>query len=334
MGIMIREPGLLSTVQDQGRNGYQKDGVIVSGAMDSLAARITNMLVGNWFSEAVLEMTLKGAKMEFQHDALIAVGGGDMTPSIDGGLVPMYRPVVVRSRSVLHFGTVQAGCRAYMAIAGGLDVPFVMNSYATYLRAGIGGFKGRSLQKDDVLPIGSLSEKNEAIFAKVDRGEDFSGLVQSVSPELLPHLSRNPTVRAFKGRQYNWFTDDSQEAFFEETFSVTTESDRMGYRLSGAGLTFSENRNLLSEAVANGTIQVSSDGTPIILLADRQTAGGYPKIGQIATVDLPVVAQLKPGDAIMFKKISHDASQALLLERTEALHSLQRKIDESVTGES
>lgn len=338
MCINIIKPGLLTTVQDQGRAGYQKDGVTVNGVMDQTASRIINMLVGNRDTDAVLEMTLKGAKISFQKDALIAIGGGDMSPSIDGYPVRSYRPVFVQEGSVLDFGNVQQGCRVYLAVAGGFQVPLVMGSSSTYLRAGFGGLQGRSLKKDDALSFGSPSSRSKEISSQIRKQagctDGFYEMNWYISPRLLPKLSGNPVVRAFKGRQYGWFTQESCQQFFLETFAVTTQADRMGYRLEGPDLELMNHQDLLSEAVANGTIQITSDGTPIILLADRQTTGGYPKIAQIATVDLPILAQLKPGDTLKFKEISHDESQKLLVNRERELNRLKQGIDSKMNREA
>lgn len=334
MTMKILEPGLLTVIQDQGRTGYQKDGISVSGVMDSVTARILNILIGNDESEAVLEMTLKGAKITFQEDSLIALGGGDMAPIIDNEPVRSYRPVMVKADSVLTFRNIQEGFRTYLAVAGGFDVPIVMDSQSTYMRAGIGGLEGRALQKDDTLKSNTPSEKSKAILNKLrkSKGGFYEGNLET-DLRMIPEISICTKVRAFRGRQYGWFAQSSCNAFFSETFTVTTESDRMGYRLDGPALEMEEKRELLSEAVTNGTIQVSADGKPIILLADRQTTGGYAKIAQMATVDLPNLAQLKPGSEVTFQEISHDEAQKLLISRENELKELIKSIDTKIQKE-
>ncbi|HEX7064527.1 MAG TPA: biotin-dependent carboxyltransferase family protein [Bacillales bacterium] len=330
MSIKIIKPGLLTSVQDLGRHGYQKYGVIASGVMDPLACRITNLLVGNDEGAAVLETTLLGPKIEFQEDALIALGGGDMSPSINGEAVQSYRSVWVKKGSVLQFGPSQSGCRVYLAVAGGVDVPRVMDSYSTYLRAEIGGFQGRALKKEDVLPTGSLSDfsvKLMKYLQEQSNGETFREMGWGISSELLPEIKKNPTIRTLRGRQFEWFTNESREKLFSEAFEVTTQSDRMGYRLKGPKLSLTEPKELLSEAVTFGTIQVPSEGNPIVLLADRQTTGGYPKIGQVASVDLPVMAQVKPGEKVSFKEIGHEEAQRLYLENERNMQRLKLGLD-------
>lgn len=330
MSIKIRKSGMLTTVQDQGRIGYQKYGIVTSGAMDPLASRITNLLVGNQAGAAVLEMTLMGAEIAFQQDALIAFGGGDMPASIDDVPVHSYRSIYITKGSVLRFGNIKRGCRVYLAIAGGFDIPVVMDSYSTYLRAAIGGFDGRPLKKGDELSFGSFPIHAEKLFHELREQAHSDSTFQEVdwgiSSKFLPALPKSPVVQAFKGRQYSWFTQESGDTFFSEPFEITPQSDRMGYRLQGPRLELAESKDLLSEAVTFGTIQVPSDGNPIILLADRQTTGGYAKIAQVATVDLPILAQLKPGDAIHFKEISYKESQALHMEMERELRKLQLSI--------
>lgn len=336
MSIKILKPGVLTTLQDQGRVGYQKYGVIVSGAMDTLASRMTNMLVGNEENAAVLEITLVGPNIEFHKDALIALGGGDMSPTINGKPVHTYRSVWIRRGSVLKFGNARQGCRVYLAVAGGFNVPLVMGSYSTYLRAEMGGCEGRPLKRNDELTFGFSSNQAQILLKEIQEEADddvnFSERDWGISSKLLPRLSGHPVVRVFRGRQYHWFTRDSCQKFLSEPFEVTTQSDRMGYRLHGPRLELTESKDLLSEAVTFGTVQVPSDGNPIILLADRQTTGGYAKIAQVATVDLPILAQLKPGSKMDFSEISHDESQKLNIKKERELWKLQRNIDIKIRG--
>lgn len=336
MTIRVIRPGMLTSVQDAGRYGFQKYGVIVSGAMDPFAHRIANLLVGNTETDATLEMTLKGPTLEFREDALISICGGDLSPSVEGVPVPLWRPVFLRKGSVLAFGHCRSGTRAYLAVAGGWSVPPVMDSRSTYLRAGIGGYQGRGLQAGDELacgeptPLGGriakrlMAQLTAAPFAAADWG---------VAQELLPGYSPQPTIRAMRGNQSAWFTADSVTRFFAEPFRITPQSDRMGYRLDGPTLELTEQTELLSEAVAFGTVQVPSEGKPIVLLADRQTTGGYPKIAQIAAVDLPLIAQTKPGDTIHFTEISREEAEWLLLVREHEIRQLQTGISLKYTKE-
>ncbi len=314
MSIRVVRPGTLTSIQDLGRAGYQKFGISVGGAMDPFALRIANLLLGNEEGDAALEITMSGASLLFEEDATIALCGGDLSPQIDERPVPEWRPVRVRRGSTVQFGESRRGCRAYLSVAGGLDVPCVLGSRSTYLRAGIGGFGGRSLRAGDVLRFRGGTTRADAAnrnWPRLPEGRPFVALPWSVSPDLLPEYGSRPLIRAMQGRQVAWFTEESCSQFFSAEFEVTASSDRMGYRLTGPRLTPVEPRELISEAVAAGTVQVPADGNPIILMADRATIGGYAKIAQVATVDLPVLAQTKPGDILRFKEISVEEAQNL-----------------------
>lgn len=314
--LKIIKSGLQTTVQDLGRFGFQKYGVIASGAMDPFAHRIANLLVGNGENAATFEMTMTGATIEFQQDAFIALCGGDLSPQIDGTDLKMWRPAFVKEGSVLKFGAPRSGCRAYLAVAGGIDVPELMNSKSTYLRAGIGGFHGRALQAGDIVPVNLIPPQLAAsLLHATGNGVEWKTAA--------PRYSSEPVVRMMKGRQFELFNRESQSYIFSEAFAVSSHSDRMGYRLEGTRLALEEPKELISEAVSFGSIQVPSDGNPIILLADRQTTGGYPKIGQVAAVDLPLVSQLKPGERIRFKEISVAEAQQLYLDQETQIRQLK-----------
>ncbi|MDQ0252840.1 antagonist of KipI [Evansella vedderi] len=324
MSIKINRPGLLTTIQDLGRVGFQKYGVIVSGAMDSYALRIANLLIGNEEGEAAIEITLTGPTVEFEQDALIAITGGDMSPTIEKVPVPLYKPVYVRKGSVLQFGPCLSGCRAYLAIAGGLDIEEVMGSRSTYLRAGIGGYKGRPLKAGDELAINTPGQQSARLIEDLSTSSNgpFSTTSWRVTTNFLKPVSVN-TIRVLSGSYYERFTPESRRSFFGQTFKVTPQSDRMGYRLSGPSLQLSESFEMISDAVALGTIQVPSDGNPIVLLADRQTTGGYPRIGQVVSVDISLMAQLKPGDSCRFKEVTVQEAEQLYLKREHELNELR-----------
>ncbi|KQL54257.1 KipI antagonist [Heyndrickxia shackletonii] len=327
--ITIKKPGLLTSIQDIGRYGYQKYGVIVSGVMDPVAHRIANLLVGNEENAPTLEITLLGPVLEIHEDTLISICGGDMSPHINGKPVPMWRTVYVKKGSELRFGTAKAGCRVNLAVAGGFSVPTVMGSKSTYLNAGIGGFNGRALKTGDHISVNQPSPLSSKIILQMKKqagSRSFLEMEWSVASKFIPSFKTDQTIRVMKGRQYSLFTNQSQKDFFSKTFEVSTQSDRMGYRLKGETLALKEPKEMLSEAVSFGTIQVPSDGNPIILLADRQTTGGYPKIGQVATVDLPLLAQAKPGDRLRFSEIEHEVAEQLLMERERKIQELKKGI--------
>ncbi|XJZ28699.1 biotin-dependent carboxyltransferase family protein [Bacillota bacterium Lsc_1132] len=329
MSIQVIRPGLLTSIQDLGRYGMQKHGVIVSGGMDAFALRVANILVGNEEGEAALEITLQGPKLHFTEDSLIAICGGNLSPAVDGQAIPQWRPVFIKKGSMLSFGAVKSGCRAYLAAAGGLDVPMVMNSRSTYLRAGIGGFHGRALKDGDVLKVQTPSElaiRRMRHLSDKAGAKPFAVSDWSVSKEMLPTYFSRSVIRVIRGGQFHWFTSESRELFFKEEFFVTPQSDRMGYRLSGQKLELSQPRELVSEAVTAGTIQVPSEGYPIVLMADRQTTGGYPKIAQVASVDLPILAQLKPGEKIRFQEIQLEEAQELLRRRETEMQLLKHGV--------
>ncbi|PPA83657.1 KipI antagonist [Brevibacillus laterosporus] len=333
MSIRVIKPGLLTLIQDQGRFGFRKYGVVTSEAMDPMALRIANMLVGNAEQLATLEMTLTGAELAFEHDSLIAITGADLSFTINGERLPMWRPIFIKSGTVVKGGGCRTGCRAYLAIAGGIEVEQVLGSRSTYARAGMGGYQGRSLQAGDYISVGEPANVTRAFLekwynrlAKQTSLRSWTSVDWSVSADCLATYRRNPQVRISRGTHFSLFTSESQQNLFQSSYKITPQSDRMGYRLQGAMLDLVEPIELLSEAVAFGTIQVPAEGYPIILLADRQTTGGYPRIGQVATVDLPILAQMKPGEEIMFTEIERDESEKLLMEREQFFIELQQGI--------
>ncbi|MCA1059834.1 biotin-dependent carboxyltransferase family protein [Rossellomorea aquimaris] len=327
--INVIKPGLLTTIQDLGRYGYQRYGVIVSGSMDPLAHKISNLLVGNDVDEAVLEITLMGPVLEFEETTLISICGGDLTPTIDGKPVPLRRSLLVKAGSILKFGSCTNGCRSYLAVAGGFNVETVMNSRSTYVRAGIGGVKGRPLKAGDTLQPGTVSEESanmvEYLLPYVENS-NFTEIDWSISSEFISSYHQKKAIRVIPGTEFDLFTEESREQFFNKPFKVSSQSDRMGYRLEGPSLHLEEEFDLISEAVVFGTIQVPSDGKPIILLADRQTTGGYPRMGYIASVDLPLIAQTKPGEEVTFTLVSHEEAQELYIDRERQLNHLKQGI--------
>ncbi len=317
MTISVEKPGLLSTMQDLGRYGAQKYGVIASGAMDAFAHKSANILLGNPETEATLEITVLGPSLQFDSASLIAICGANMSPTVNGIPVPMWRPVLINEGESLKFGASREGCRCYLAIAGGFNVPLEMNSYSTYLRAGIGGLNGRALREGDRLSAKTPSSLGKRITAKLLSligQETFAATSWFVSYEMMPPYRPNPTVRVIEGPQFSWYDQETVSDFLSKEFKVQSQSDRMGYRLQGPPLTLVKRRELLSEPVTFGTVQVPPDGNPIVLMTDRQTTGGYPKIAQVISADLPVLAQAQIGSSVHFQLVSlRDAQEENLI---------------------
>jgi antagonist of KipI len=312
MSFEVIKPGLLSSLQDEGRFGYRKHGVITSGPMDFFAHRAANILVGNKAGAAALELTLLGPILIAQKDMLLVICGADMEADVDGIRVPLWRPFLIHKGGQLTIHYAMKGCRAYLAVSGGFKVKSVMGSKSTYLRAGIGGHEGRALQAGDHLAV------NEANIDSMVHGDiQYPG---SVSVFIRPDYEDNPVVRVVWGREATLFTEASRHSFVALSFVVTPQSDRMGYRLEGKKLELSEGvpHEMISEAVVKGTIQVPPSGQPILLMADCQTTGGYPRIAHVITADLPLVAQVKPGGTLRFREVSlQEAQEQLLLQAAD-----------------
>lgn len=327
--MKIIDPGLMTTVQDRGRFGYQKDGVTPGGAMDGMGLAVANALVGNDDSAAVLEMTMAGPSIEFQQDELIAVCGADLSAEMANIRLPTWRAIYVRSASILSFGEARWGCRAYLAVAGGIAVPAVMGSRSTNPRAGIGGLDGRALRAGDEIPTRPRGP-GDPIVSKAAAGggpmpfalsERFVDRAEAASL-----YGTSESVRVLPGPQFELFDERDRRLFFDQAFEVSPRSDRMGYRLSGPVLDSSRRAELVSSAVVMGTVQVPGGGEPILLMADRQTTGGYPTIAQVTAADLPMVAQLKPGDEIHFEMVTLDQAHAALRAQRDKLEAVKERV--------
>lgn len=323
MSIKVLNHGLMTTIQDLGRYGSQKFGVIVGGAMDTYSLRLGNHLVGNMENEAALEITLYGTTLQFEEDTLIAITGGDFFPTINGILAPLWSPIVVMKDSILKFHSAIKGSRAYVAIAGGIDIPEVMGSKSTYLRANIGGFKGRALQKGDVL---TLTNSNDLEYENSETNKK-NKISWSINYNELINFSKHQVIRVIQGTEYDRFDKEIQHNLWTEVFTISVQSDRMGYRLEGISLSLSKNFELLSEGVTFGTIQIPPNGQPIILMADRQTTGGYPKIGQVISADLPTLAQLQPTATIQFKEVTLEEAEHAFIQNEQKINLIKKAIN-------
>ncbi len=303
----VIRPGLLTTVQDLGRFGYQRFGMPVSGAMDRVALRLANRLVGNPAHAAALEITVTGPELIFESDVVIALTGADLSPTINGAPVPLWTTLRILRGSTLSFGERRSGARTYLAVSGGIEVPLVLGSRATHLPSKTGGFKGRTLVEGDVLIGGPPSPNVGRLIGR------------SITPAARPVYSSSPTVRVVLGPQTDCFTADAVETLVRGRYTVTPQSDRMGYRLSGPPLVHDGSADIVSDATPPGALQVPANQQPILLMADRQTTGGYPKIAVVISADLPLAAQLLPDDAIWFSAIEVREAQAIAREHRARL---------------
>ena len=321
--IEVLRPGLLTTVQDLGRTGFQDQGVPVGGAADPVALRIANLLVGNPQDAAGLEMTLSGPRLRFARTTLIALGGAGMTADLDGVPVPLWRPVRVRAGETLDVGGARTGCRAYLACAGGIAVPPILGSRSTYLPSAFGGVDGRALRSGDRLPVGKAGAGAAAVRTAIEREGRRNGVASwRVAPSALPAYRSEPELLLIPGSHIDALDESSRAQLLTERFRVRQHSDRMGCRLEGPSLALSTPVEPTSEGVAAGTVQLPPGGSPIVLMADGGTTGGYPRIGHVATVSLPLLAQLRPGDHLRFRQTTLEDAHRLLRTRELALARL------------
>ena len=287
MKIRINFAGPLTTVVDGGRRGYMSVGFSSGGAMDVYSMRVANILVGNDRDEGALEITFMGIEAEFDSDAVIAITGADMSPEVNGTQVPTYEAVSVHAGDVLSMKTAKSGMRAYLAVAGGFEIPKVMGSYSTNLKCGIGGFLGRKLGVGDEIGLRRSARLIGERKAKKENG-----------------FSKEITLRVILGPQDDYFTDKGISDFLSAEYTVSEKSDRMGVRLSGEAVENKSGVDIMSDAIAMGSVQIPASGEPIIMMADRQTTGGYAKIATVITVDLPLIAQATPTAKIRFKRVT------------------------------
>ena len=319
MKIRILKPGLLSTIQDMGRRNYLSDGIPFSGAMDQLSAQIANMVVGNDPGCAVIEFTQSGASFTVKENIVLAWLGDGAYLSSEGSHLPSGRPVFVPAGGEIYLEHNPNGFRSYLAVAGGWDVPEVLGSRSTYIPAGIGGINGRALVEHEQLNgLPALSSLSRQIVEGL-AGEGINYPNWQVAASSFLPVDRT-TIRVIAGREFEWFDDASKRHIFNAKFTVANNSSRMGYRLRGEKMTRIREDELLSTAVVPGIIQVAGDGEMILLMADAQTTGGYPRIAQVASVDMPLCAQLKPGDDISFCQISLKDAERLYLKQVADLN--------------
>ena len=308
----VTKPVFFTTVQDLGRFGFQRYGVPVSGAMDTYALTAANLLVGNKPNDACLEITLIGPELLFLSEAQIALTGAAFFPTVNREMIACWQTLQIHKGEALSVGSPQNGCRAYLAVRGGINVPVVLGSRSTYVRGDFGGFQGRQLRTGDVL---------EAYESAAPLTSGFS-----MPTEAVPEYTGELLVEVVLGPQTDCFTERGLETFLSGVYEVTTESDRMGYRLEGAEVEGKGSMDIVSDAIPVGAIQVPRNGKPIILMRDAQTTGGYPKIAVITTPGVSRLGQAKPRDRIRFSKVSPSKAREGLLEYLKALSLLKGRL--------
>ncbi len=319
--IEVIEPGLLTTVQDLGRRGFQRYGIPVCGALDSVSLRIANALVGNPEGAAGLEVTFLGPTLRFGADSVFAVVGADFEIEMDGRPARTWESVKVGAGATLRLGQATDGLRSYIAIAGGVEVPLLMGSRSTDLKGGFGGFEGRALQPGDALPIGRSPH-----------------VAEWTSGGMPPGISRQPTygqeftIRVVLGPQHGEFTETGLSALLSSEYTVSTESDRMGYRLDGPAVEHERGADIVSDGSALGSIQVPGNGQPIILLADRGTTGGYTKAATVIGPDIGLLAQAMPGARIRFAAVTVEEAHEALREQEDLVREIKASVGIDLAG--
>ena len=304
--IQVQTPGLQTTVQDLGRNGFGPAGVSPSGAADRISLRLGNRLVGNDENAPGLEMMLLGGTFAFPDGAILALTGSDFGATLDAVRLGVGTSAEVRPGQTLRLGPTSSGARCYLCVQGRIEVKPFLGSASTHILSGLGGFEGRALRKGDVLRIGSGTRP----FRK-----------KTIAPEAAEHLSPRSILRVTAGPQADWFSESSLRSFYAGTYRVGEQSNRMGLRLEGVAIAERGAGQMITEGVSLGAIQVPAGGSPIILFVEQQTTGGYPKIANVIAADMHRVGQLRPRDEIRFEEVTFDTARTLLLEQEKLLAS-------------
>jgi len=312
--LEIIAPGILTSVQDLGRYGYGRYGVAPSGALDSFALRIANLLVGNRSDQACLEIMLLGPAIKALEDVVVAVTGGNLQPRRDKQPLAMWRSQILKKGDILSFSSPLSGFRAYVAVGGGISVPRVMGSRSTNFSSGFGGFQGRALKKNDI-----LTSENRSQHVKTD--------TRVFNAAWIPVYPNNWSLRAIWGPQDDHFPDESRRSLLDATYKMTTDSDRTGIRLQGPVIRHKPDiqTSIISEGVIAGSVQIPGDGKPIIILGETVT-GGYRKIATVISADLPLLGQIKPGDVVRFKAVSLAEAQCALAAVEEKVHKFEARL--------
>jgi antagonist of KipI len=305
--IRVDSPGLFTTVQDLGRPGFGPVGVSASGAADSVALRLGNRLVDNPEGAAALEMTLLGGAFEFPEGARAAITGSDFGATLEGSAVPLWAAFDIRAGGTLLLGPTRSGARCYLCVHGAIAIEPFLGSASTHVLSGLGGFNGRPLRKDDVLPIGPAT-----VITSRER---------SIPAELLARLTPRTILRVTDGPQSGWFSETSRNILYNSMYRVTEEANRMGLRLEGPAVPANSSGEMITEGVALGAIQMPASGQPIILFVEQQTTGGYPKIANVIAADMSSVGQLRPRDEVRFERVDFNTAMRLLVEQEELIRA-------------
>ena len=308
----VLKPGLFSTIQDSGRIGYQSKGVVVGGAMDQFAYQTGNILLGNNRNSASLEITMMGPVLQALESCVISICGADLSPKIDKKTVGSWKTVKIEKDQILSFGKPINGIRTYIAISGGFSVPEVLKSSSTYVKGKIGGVNGRTLKDGDIL------YGKEQIKSRIGVG---------LAWEIIPDYDPKEPIRVIFGPDSDRFTAHATRTLLNSEYRITNAADRMGYRLDGPPIKHKTGADIISDATNVGTIQVPKDGKPIILMSDHQTTGGYTRIANVISIDIPLIAQRYPGQTIHFKKITIEKAQSLYKQQIEFLNFLDNWIN-------
>lgn len=310
MSIVIIKPGILDSIQDLGRTGQGSYGINTGGAMDRFAAMVANILAGNEVTEAVIEIHYPGPQILFEQDALISITGADFSAGLNDEPLPSWQPILIRKNTVLQFPINRKGARAYLAVQGGFKIDKWLNSYSTNLKAGVGGWRGRRLEKGDEL----FFRQGEKCVSSLFKSENNFQLLRW-RPDVSTIYNEPHKISYIKGFEWDMLTEASGKSLKEGKFIVHPSSDRMGYQLKGNPLHLAEKKEMVSCAVSFGTIQLLPNGRLVVLMADHQTTGGYPRIGHVISSHLPKLAQLRPSDAIQFTQVTIDEAEERLFNQ-------------------
>lgn len=312
--MKIIRQGVLDTIQDLGRYGYQYLGINCNGAMDRFCMQLANALLGKELDCPALEIHFPSSQILFEKETLICITGADFFPTINDQAIPLDRPIAVARKSILKFDKLQTGARCYISILNELKLDKWMNSYSTNLKSSTGGFHGRGFAKNDIIPFCN--------------GLKFASLLHQKSFVVFPWKANDVVdtrneIEFLLGSEWHWLTKEAQDLFQEQWFQITNEADRMGYRLAAQALEVKNNEQLVSSAVCFGTVQLLPNGQLIILMADHQTAGGYPRVAHVISAHLPILAQKKPNDVLKFKMTSLEEAEKKIINQKKYLRQLQ-----------